>query len=796
MDNSQKNGKSTYINEDLFENRTYQQALNNHLKSRKTQGNALPEILFISSYPPRECGIATYTQDLIRALKNKFEASFSLRVCALENGENNYKYPEEVKYILNTAVASEFFILSDIINNDDNLNIVLIQHEFGLFNSQEAAFMDFIHQVRKPVMVAFHSVLPSPDKKLKDKVISIAEASESIIVMTHKSSEVLTNDYGINSEKISVIAHGTHLVPHLDRSYLKEKHGLKDRQVLSTFGLLSSGKGIETTIAALPSIVKTFPRVIFLVIGKTHPGVIQWEGEIYREKLTSMVEESGIEDHVKFINSYLELPELLEYLQLTDIYLFTSTDPNQAVSGTFAYAMSCACPIISTPIPHAKEVLTGDSGILIDFGNSRQMAEAVIKLLEDDDLRLAFGKSALQKTISTVWENSALGHAKLLKQISKDINLVYRIPEMNLLHLKKMTTDFGMIQFSKINQPDIGSGYTLDDNGRALHSFAIHYNLTRDEKDLYYMRIFLNFIKHCQQEEGTFLNYVNKDQLFTNQNNIENLEDAHGRTLYALSYLLTLKHLIPSDILLVAEEMIHKALPKAETIHSPRAIAHIIRALYYMDRSGIMRDYSLLILLANRLLQMYRHESEQDWLWFESYLTYSNSILPEAMLYAWMISEKTIYKDVAVSSLEFLLSITFKEHGFAAISNRKWHHKGTESEPFGEQSVDVADTIQTLSVFYDVLNEEEYFSKMEICFDWFLGRNRLHQIIYNPCTGGCFDGLEENQVNLNEGAESSLSYFLSRLIIEKYKRTSGLPKGLLTEKKKKEVEALIRKVNG
>ena len=793
MDNSQNNGKSTYINENFYENHIYSHDLNNPLKRKETHEDSIPEILFISSYPPRECGIATYTQDLIRALKNKFEASFSLRICALENGESNYRYPEEVKYILNTTVASEFFILSDIINSDEDLKIVMIQHEFGLFHSQESAFMDFIHQVRKPLIVAFHSVLPSPDLKLKEKVISIAAASESIVVMTHKSAEVLTNDYGINAEKISVIAHGTHLVPHLDRSYLKEKHGLKNRQVLSTFGLLSSGKGIEITIAALPTIVKSFPQVIFLVIGKTHPGVIQWEGEIYRDKLTSMVKESGIEDHVRFINSYLELPELLEYLQMTDIYLFTSTDPNQAVSGTFAYAMSCACPIISTPIPHAREVLTGDSGILIDFGNSSQMAEAVVRLLNDDNLRTAFGKNALQKTISTVWENSALAHAILLKQISEDIRLVYSIPEMNLHHLKKMTTDFGMIQFSKINQPDIESGYTLDDNVRALHSFGIHYHLTRDEKDIYYLRIFLNFIKHCQQEGGDFLNYVNKETLFTNQNYNENLDDCQGRALYALSYLLTLKHIIPSDIISDAEEMIRKALPKAEAINSPRAIAHVIRALYYMDRSGFIKDYSLMVILANRLLQMYRHEAEPDWLWFESYLTYSNSILPEAMLYAWMISKKTIYKDVAISSLEFLLSITLKDHGFAAISNKKWHLKGSESEPFGEQSVDVADTIQTLSVFYDVLNDEEYYRKMEVCFDWFLGRNRLHQIIYNPCTGGCFDGLEENNVNLNEGAESSLSYFLSRLIIEKYKRSSRLPKGFLAEKKKKETESLIKK---
>jgi len=783
----------TSENEKPFSNKSLKYDENYQNKRKVIHENSLPEILFISSYPPRECGIATYSQDLIRALKNKFDASFSLKVCALENGEMSYSYPEEVKYILNTSVASEFVILASLINNDKNLKIVLIQHEFGLYHNQEAAFQKFMNQLEKPVVVAFHSVLPSPDLQLKEKVISIAEASKSIIVMTHKSSEVLTNDYGIDPGKIIVIPHGTHLVPHLDRLYLKEKYGLKNRKVLSTFGLLSSGKGIEITIAALPAIVKSFPEVIFLIIGKTHPDVIKTKGEVYREKLISKVKELNLVDHVKFINNYLDLPDLLDYLQLTDIYLFTSIDPNQAVSGTFAYAMSCACPIISTPIPHAREVLTGDSGILIDFGNSLQMSEAVIRLLNDEPLRVFFGKNALQKTVSTVWENSALAHALLLNKISDDIRLVYSIPEINLHHLKRMTTGFGMIQFSKINQPDIESGYTLDDNARALYSFSQHYKLTGDENDLFYIRIYLTFINHCQQDGGNFLNYVDKNKLFTNQNYTENLDDCNGRTLNALSYLITLKNILPSEFISEAEEMIHKALPNLEAIYSTRAMAYAIKALYHLNCSGYLKDHTLMVVFANRLLQMYRHESEPDWLWFESYLTYSNSILPEAMLYAWLISEKTIYKEVAISSLNFLLSLTFKEYGLAVISNKKWHFKGSEPEPFGEQSIDVACTIQTLSAFYDALGDKEYFTKMETSFDWFLGKNRLHEIIYNPCTGGCFDGLEEYNVNLNEGAESSLSYFISRLIIEKYKKTSGLPKGFLAEEKKKEAESLIRK---
>ena len=760
------------------------------------QGKTLPEILLISSYTPRECGIATYSEDLIKALKNKFDSSFDLKVCALETAEASYTYSDEVKYVLNTSIATDFNQLARIINNEPNIKIVLVQHEFGLFSSNEDAFLQFLDKLKKPVIIAFHSVLPMPGPQLKEKVQFMVRISKSVIVMTHKSEEILREHYEVEPEKLTVIPHGTHLVPHLDKDYLKEKYGLKGRMVLSTFGLLSSGKGIETTIRSLPQVVKINPDVTFLVIGKTHPGVIKSEGEIYREKLVALVKENHLEEHVIFINSYLELHELLEYLQLTDIYLFTSTDPNQAVSGTFAYAMSCACPIISTPIPHARELLSGDNGILFDFGNSQQLADAIIRLLNDDLLRSSFAKNALQKIVSTVWENSAVAHALLLEKIaSEDIKLVYSLPEIKLNHLLKMTTETGMIQFSNINQPDIESGYTLDDNARALYSFCQHYRVTADEKDLHYIKIYLSFIKYCQQDGGKFMNYVDKNKTITEQNFTVNLDDSNGRTLYALGYLTTLKDIIPSDIISEALEMINKALHEVENIYSTRAMAYVIKGLYHLHSSGYLNDHSMLVTLANRLVKMYRHESEPDWLWFENYLTYSNSILPEAMIYAWQITGNETYREIATASLEFLLSLTFNENGIEVISNKNWHFKGSEPERFGEQSIDVAGTIQTLSVFYDAFGDEEYFVKMETAFDWFLGKNRLHQIVYNPCTGGCYDGLEENQINLNEGAESSLSYLISRLTIEKYKNTGYRPIGILkNEKKNTEKEALVKQV--
>ncbi len=393
--------------------------------------------------------------------------------------KQNFCMIGEVKYILKTSIAHEYEELALKINKDNCIKMVLIQHEFGFFKLQEQPFQQFLNKLLKPVVIVFHTVLPNPDELLKTKVQNIADACESVIVMTNNSARVLSDDYEIPEQKISVIAHGTHLVPHLSKGYLKRKYGLTGRKVLTTFGLLSSGKNIETTLEALPAVIKTNPEVVFLVIGKTHPDVLKNEGEIYRENLESLVINNQLANHVIFVNSYLPLPELLEYLQLTDIYLFTTNDPNQAVSGTFVYAMSCGCPIISTPIPHAKEVLTSETGIIFDFCNSYQLADSIIRLLNDEPLRKNISTNTLQKIVSTAWENSAVAHARLFERISGDkISLQYNLPVINLNHLKQMTTFTGIIQFSKINQPDVSSGYTLDDNARALVSLCMYFKLT------------------------------------------------------------------------------------------------------------------------------------------------------------------------------------------------------------------------------------------------------------------------------------------------------------------------------
>ena len=732
--------------------------------------NGLPEILFVTSYPPRECGIATYSQDLIMALEKKIGTSFDIKVCALESGKVSYEYPNQVTNVLDTSDPKSFSNTALKINQHKKTKMVVIQHEFGFFHNEEKAFLSFLYELTKPIVIVFHTVLPNPDEKLKLLVQNIANACGSIVVMTKHASHLLIADYFIPKSKITVIAHGTHLVPHLDKQLLKEKYHLQGKKVLTTFGLLSSGKSIETTLRAMPKILKEIPDAMFLVIGKTHPEVLRHEDEKYREHLHAIVHDLHIQDQVRFINEYLELPKLLEYLQLTDIYLFTTNDPNQAVSGTFVYAMSCGCPIISTPIPHAKEVLSEDTGIIIDFQNSKQLAEGVILLLNNDLLRKNISTTTLQKIVFTAWENSAVEHASLFKKhIGNKMKMEYIIPEIRLDQIEKMTTDIGIIQFCKINQPDFSSGYTLDDNARALIAMCMHFEQQADVDDLQPIATYLNYFKFCLQPGGNFLNYMDINEEFTVQNHETNLDDANGRAIWALGFVISKKSILPDEIVSQALSIFEKTMPHIETIHSIRALAFIIKGLYYYNTVVKTSDVKVLTeRLADRLVNMYIHESTKNWEWFEGYLTYANSILPESMLYAAEVTGKKHFEGVAVESFDFLLNNIFNKNGIEVISNKTPFYRGKEAPKFGEQPIDVAYTIMTLSAFYDRFNTKEYLDKMIVAFNWFLGENRLHQIVYNPCTGGCYDGLEEHNVNLNQGAESTVSYLLARLTMQKY----------------------------
>lgn len=730
------------------------------------------KMLIVSSYPPRECGIATFTNDIVNALDVVFGDTLPVEVCALQNKDQDFQYPEEVSYVLPVDSLIHYRLVAEKINERNDIGLVCIQHEFGLFRGEYGDhILSFILALNKPIVTVFHTVLPTPNEKRKKVVYAITDLSDKVVVLTKNSKEVLAEYYNCQPSKIMVIPHGNHTVLWEQKKILKDSYGFKDKIVLSTFGLISENKGIETVLRALPQIVVHHPEIIYLIIGKTHPEILNREGEKYRHSLQCIVKELDLDNNVIFINEYLKLQQLLEFLTLSEIYLFSSKDPNQTVSGTFAYAMSSGCAVISTPIPHAIESLVNGNGMLLkSFDNPEEFQKSICYLIENKEQRTIMGRNAFSMARATNWENIAIQYRLLFDQLtSREDELRFNFPPIKLDHIKKMTTDFGILQFSKFSQPDPESGYTLDDNARALINMVLYNKAFPNKENLKLANIYLNFIEGIQRQDGWFDNYKDYNNQLTKQNAEVNLEDANGRALWSLGTVIYHRQNLPLEMICRSVKCWDKAIKNITNIKSPRAIAYTLKGLYlYYETYKDEEIKNHIEKLADELLYHYNINSAEDWCWYEDYMTYANNVLPEAMMYSYLVTKKSKYKKIAIITFDFLLSHYFMKGQLKVISNRGWFNKQNERIFYGEQPIEVATTIIALDLFYQVTQNKKYKDQLKLAFIWFLGNNHLKQIMYNPENGASYDGLEDKHININQGAESTLCFFKARLIMEKY----------------------------
>ena len=303
-----------------------------------------PCILYMSSFPPRECGIATFTQDLTNAIDKEFSPEIKSKILAInDNGTSIYNYPRKVTMQISETEMEDYINRANDINKSPHIKLVNIQHEYGLFGGEQGEYLlAFLELVQKPVIITMHTVLPRPDEKMKKIGQLIAHKSFGTVVMNKQAKEILVKKYGIKRSKISVIPHGVHHIAFPSTKRAKKKLNLSGRTVLSTFGMISQDKGIEYAIEALPKVVKKHPDLLYLIIGATHPIVRREEGEDYRNKLKKLVVKHKLTKHVKFYNKYLSLPELIDYLKATDVYVYPMLSKEQASSGSLSYAMYCA----------------------------------------------------------------------------------------------------------------------------------------------------------------------------------------------------------------------------------------------------------------------------------------------------------------------------------------------------------------------------------------------------------------------------------------------------------------------
>lgn len=674
---------------------------------------------------------------------------------------DTYKYPKEVGWEIDQNSKVAYLNLAQIINTDSNISGTIIQHEYGIFGGVEGEnVLTFMENCKKPMLVTLHTALPLPNPIMEKITSKIVKLASTIVVLTKSSKEIIEKIYPESTNKIFVIPHGIHPVEFVATKGFKGKIELKDHIILSTFGLLSRGKGIEYVINALPEVVKKYPSVLYLILGETHPVIRRNEGETYRKELAKLITKLGLEKHVKFYDQYLTLPDLFDFLRATDLYIATSTDPNQAVSGTLSYALGSGRAVISTEFAQAKEIVTEDVGRLVPIKDSPAVTKAMLELLKDKKRLQQMNRNAYDKTRYMLWSNVAERYINLF---------VYTVtPPIKISHLQNMTDDFGLFQFAVHATPNKDFGYTLDDNARALIvcSWLLQKKYSQKLEEL--ITIYLMFIKKCQRKNGSFINYISyEEKLPTDQNNHEDLEESQTRALWALSEVIRNKSL-SEDLRYQAKKIFLLSFKQKISLTHLRSRAFIIKTFAtVIDDLPEHREVlkTQIKEQADALIMALQTNSVKSWQWFEKELNYNNALLAESLLIAGKTTGNKEYIEKGMISLRFLISKTFSANRYMPIGHTFWYKNKQKRSEYDQQPEDPTSMILALVRAYKNTQNEEYKNLAKQCFSWFLGNNSLHLPLYNEITGGCYDGLHRDRVNANQGAESLVSYLMANISI-------------------------------
>ncbi len=738
-------------------------------------------IAYISTYPPRECGIATFNQNLVNAVnanyperKSPLQSGF---VVALNDSEdiNEYKYPEEVKFVIRQDHQKDYIRAANYINTS-NVDVCILEHEFGIFGGESGIYiLPLINRLQKPLISILHTVLKDPSFVQKIIIREISEQSSKVIVMSQRALDFLTDIYDIPADKVQIIEHGVPDLEAQESNPIKNLSVFKNNRVLFTFGLISRNKGLETMIRALPKIVEQHPDVMYVVLGNTHPGVIKNSGEEYRDGLKRLAAQLNVGKHLTFINKFVSEEELFDYLTAAEIYVTPYLNEAQITSGTLSYAVGAGAAIISTPYWHATELLAENRGRLFDFKNEEQLAAHVNELLSNDDMLAEMRANAYEYGLHLRWPKTGAEYIraakdacnlhdyrdKILKTSIVDPEIM---PKFSLNHVLRLTDDTGIVQHAKYGIPNLKEGYCLDDNARALIMALMAYQRNKSQEALGLLPIYLSYIHYMQTEDGNFRNFLSFSRQYLDE---VGSEDSFGRTIWSLGYLINCA--VNNSYREFALEIFHKATQQFKNLHHLRGIANTMIgiALYlkvFPQDEGMLRE---LTELTKPLVAAYEKTRGEDWFWFEDKMTYDNAILPLALMHSCEITGNERAKEIALESMEFLDKTTLSNGYLIPIGNEGWYQRGGKVPLYDQQAIETMAMVLMNFQAYQIWHKPEYVEKMFLCYMWFLGENTLRAPLYDHETKGCCDGLLPTGINRNQGAESTLAYLISHLTVLK-----------------------------
>lgn len=734
------------------------------------------KIALIGNFSPRQCGIATFTTDLLMAL-SMVNPSGEHWAVVMNDIPEGYRYPSNVRFEINQQALGDYRLAADFLNMN-RFEVACLQHEFGIFGGENGAYvLDLLNDLRMPLVTTFHSVLQEPNPNQMTITRRIAQLSDRLIVMSRRGQKILEEIYDVPEKKIIFIHHGIPDVPFVDPNFYKDQYGVEGRKVILTFGLLSPGKGIETVIDALPGVVSKYPEVVYIVLGATHPNVKRDRGEEYRLSLQQRARDLGVGDHVIFHNRFVDLKELCEFLGAADIYVTPYLNREQIVSGTLAYALGSGKATISTPYWYAEEMLSDGRGRIVPFQDVEALAEQIKDLFDHEMERHAMRKRAYTFCRDMVWKEVARRYLEVFSEVKRERENsprpVFRarttaatpreMPRPKLDHIIRLTDDVGMIQHAKFIVPDRQHGYCTDDNARALIAVLMAQNAITERETITNLACtYLSFLHHAFNEEtGKFRNFMGYDRHWLED---AGSDDSHGRAIWGLGEAVARSY--NEDLRGAASHIFEKGLAVLQEFSSPRAWAYALIGIhaYLRQYSGDSEVRRLREKLAEKLYNQYQKNSENDWPWIENIVAYGNGKISQALI----MSGRWLYNDdmlnAGLKSLEWLMEIqTDKKGHFIPIGCNGWYVRGGEKARFDQQPIEAAEMIDACREAYAVTNDSKWFARAQQCLEWFLGRNDLNAPLYDHGTGGCCDGLHADGPNRNQGAESTLACFLSLL---------------------------------
>jgi glycosyltransferase involved in cell wall biosynthesis len=734
---------------------------------------ALQRVAILGNHLPRQCGIATFTSHL-RSAVDEASAGIDCFVLAVNDPGKHYSYSEDVRFELSEGDTASYQRAADYLNVN-GVDVLSLQHEFGIFGGKSGKhLLLLLRELRMPVVTTLHTVLREPNPAQRTVMEALVRTSERLVVMSAYGAEVLQSCYGVPESKIDLIPHGIPSVPPTADS--KRRTGVDGHAVLLTFGLLSSDKGIEYVIEALPAIVAAHPEVVYVVLGATHPHVKERHGEAYRLMLETKARQLGVDQHVIFHDRFVSQDELTEFLGAADIYVTPYLNPEQSTSGTLAYALGSGRAVISTPYLYARELLADDRGVLVPWRDPAAIGSAVIRLLDNDGLRLDMQRRAAAHGRSMLWpavgrqyiesfSRARDAHASRHRATLEVQTLAHRtpgLPAINLKHVRVLTDDTGLLQHATFCVPRYNEGYCLDDNARALMLMARLEDTGADDGETVRSLAtrYLAFIDAAFNPPiGRFRNFLSYSRTWLEESGSE---DSHGRGLHALGVVVGRSGDPGRQSL--AGNLFHAALPAVRDFTSPRAWASTLLGIdeYLRAFEGDRSVQALRTTLAERLLQLLATSRRPDWPWFEDRLTYANAQLPHALLVSGARLQRDDMVASGLTSLEWLVAthITAQGH-FTPVGTNGFHVRDQPRADFDQQPIEASTVIAACLDAARVADEAQWRGRARRTFDWFLGENALGYWLYDTSTGGCRDGLHADRVNENQGAESTLAFQLA-----------------------------------